>query len=64
MPKKSFVQATTINTEIADGAAKITVSIKVKSETSEFAQGFKAQLEEVVKLEIEALSAAVGGGKQ
>ena len=63
MPKKSFVQATTIKTEVADGAAKINVTIKVQSETSAFADGFKQQLEEGVKLMIDGFDTSLGGKK-
>jgi len=58
MAKKVFVQAATIKTEVADGAAKIAVTIKVQSETSEFASGFKTELEQIVKAQIEVFELA------
>ena len=65
MAKKTFVQATTIKTEVADGAAKIAVAIKVQSETSEFADGFKQQLELAVKDQIEQFELqAIAAGKK
>jgi hypothetical protein len=53
MAQKNYVQSVTIATEVKEGAAKVTVSIKVKSGDSSLATNLKNALENTVRVTIE-----------
>lgn len=57
--KKAFTQSAVIATEICDGEAAVTVTVKVKSPTEALAVNAKKDLEDAVKKAIDNLAQVV-----